>query len=229
MVDSELSTKERAVALSERNERLTVHGQRRRAKTGRLQMGRFSSDQAKAYWEHHAALRAPTALERDPDALDNVCCPGAPRWLNTYFARSQEQVFEHLLDLFSPGGHRALDIGCGAGRWCRRLAARGFSVTGIDLQPELIAENQGRHPDMSFYLCPIQEFTSAERYDLVSCVTVLAHIPAEEQPAVAQRIRSLINPGAIAWCSKIRRTTHLTYGQGLLAVGAISLGVRDSH
>jgi SAM-dependent methyltransferase len=42
-------------------------------------------------------------------------------------------------------GARALDLGCGEGRFCRMLAERGAIVTGIDLTPELarIARERG--------------------------------------------------------------------------------------
>ena len=32
---------------------------------------------------------------------------------------------------------RVLDVGCGVGRWSRRLAKRGAQVTGIDLSPTM--------------------------------------------------------------------------------------------
>lgn len=157
-------------------------------------MARFSSDEARVYWKDHARIRAPLDLDRDPDALNNVCCTDAPSWLNAHYAISQEKVFRYLLGLVpATAGCRALDIGCGAGRWCRALAARGCCVTGIDLQRDLIKQNQVRLPDMAFHLCPIQEFTTAEPFDLVTAVTVLAHIPSEEQPMVAERIRGLLN------------------------------------
>ncbi len=47
---------------------------------------------------------------------------------------------ETCLRLYGPeGGKRLLDIGCGSGRHLLALAARGYQMTGVDLQPEMIA------------------------------------------------------------------------------------------
>lgn len=41
-------------------------------------------------------------------------------------------------------GHRILDLGCGEGRFCRMLANRGASVTGIDPIAEMIRASRER-------------------------------------------------------------------------------------
>jgi SAM-dependent methyltransferase len=48
-------------------------------------------------------------------------------------------------------GARVLDLGCGAGRHARRLAAKGFKVTGIDLSASSIAEaKKSERPHLRF-------------------------------------------------------------------------------
>ncbi|NDZ99780.1 methyltransferase domain-containing protein, partial [Streptomyces sp. SID10116] len=37
-----------------------------------------------------------------------------------------------LLRNLPPGGRTALDVGCGTGRFARRLAARGYEVDALD-------------------------------------------------------------------------------------------------
>jgi SAM-dependent methyltransferase len=50
-----------------------------------------------------------------------------------------------------PKSHpRALDIGCGVGRTCHGLAARGYRVTGIDVNAEALAVAQQRVPGARF-------------------------------------------------------------------------------
>jgi SAM-dependent methyltransferase len=51
-----------------------------------------------------------------------------------------DRLVEHLRP--APGA-RALDLGCGAGRHARQLAARGLDVTGLDLSAESIAQARG--------------------------------------------------------------------------------------
>src|SRR5688572_25558206 len=45
-------------------------------------------------------------------------------------------------------GERVLDVACGAGRYCRALAARGLKVTGIDLSADLLEEARARSPSL---------------------------------------------------------------------------------
>ena len=126
--------------------------------------------------------------------MGNVCCASEPLWLNRNHARLQRMAYRKLFSLIpaaSPGA-RALDIGCGAGRWCRFLADHGYRVTRIDLQPELIWTNRLRYPAMEFQCIPIQECAPREPFDLVSSVTVIQHVPFDEQGVVVQKIRALL-------------------------------------
>jgi len=43
-----------------------------------------------------------------------------------------------LLRQLPPGCRRALDVGCGTGRFARRLAQRGIQVDAIDRSPAAI-------------------------------------------------------------------------------------------
>ncbi len=47
---------------------------------------------------------------------------------------------ERCLTTYGPkGAKRLLDIGCGSGRHLSALAKRGYQVTGLDVQPEMVA------------------------------------------------------------------------------------------
>lgn len=148
------------------------------------------------YWEHHHELRARTDLARDPHALGNVCMPEVPEWLNRHYARGQEAVFEGLLALVEVQPGRALDVGCGAARWSERLHALGWEVTGIDLQQALIDHNRARLPDLTFERVALQELRPERPFDLVCSVTVLGHVPHDEQPRALERLRAITAAGA---------------------------------
>lgn len=45
-------------------------------------------------------------------------------------------------------GHRVLDVGCGAGRYSRALAARGMRMVGVDASRELLDEARRSSPDL---------------------------------------------------------------------------------
>jgi SAM-dependent methyltransferase len=158
---------------------------------------RFDSTQAQEYWRVHFGRRAPVDLDADAEGLDNVCHPGRPPWLNRYYARFQDVVFRTLLESVTPssGPRRALDVGCGAGRWCRVLASHGYEVTGVDLQAPLLAKNRERLPGVHFVCGSLQDFSSDLPFDLVTTVTVLQHNPAADQDRMIAKMRRLLRPG----------------------------------
>jgi SAM-dependent methyltransferase len=164
---------------------------------------RFDTSQAQEYWRVHYGRRAPVDLSADTDGLDNVCHPGRPLWLNQYYARFQEVVFRTLLSAVPSAGpqappRRALDVGCGAGRWCRLLASEGYEVTGVDLQEDLLARNRERTQTVRFVTGSMQDFSSDAPFDLVTTVTVLQHNPPPDQDAMIANMRRLLRPGGSA-------------------------------
>jgi 2-polyprenyl-3-methyl-5-hydroxy-6-metoxy-1,4-benzoquinol methylase len=160
-------------------------------------MKRFNWEEMRRYWESHNSRRATLDLDRDPAKLGNVLHPGAPLWLNEYYARHQKRAYENLFALLPPArlGSRALDIGCGAARWCKFLSERGYEVTGIDLQAELVALNRAMHPEIEFECVSVQEFGLEEPFDLISSVTVLQHNPFPEQDVMIHKLRAMTRPG----------------------------------
>jgi SAM-dependent methyltransferase len=164
---------------------------------------RFDSTQAQEYWRVHYGRRAPVDLEADADGLNNVCHPGRPLWLNRYYARFQEVVFRKLLAAAPQpapraSAPRALDVGCGAGRWCRLLASEGYEVTGVDLQEDLLARNRERMPTLRFVTGSMQDFSSDSPFDLITTVTVLQHNPPADQDGMIANMRRLLRPGGHA-------------------------------
>lgn len=50
-------------------------------------------------------------------------------------------IIDWISDVTGAGpGARAADLGCGTGIWSRALAARGFLVTGVDPNPDMLAQ-----------------------------------------------------------------------------------------
>ena len=71
-------------------------------------------------------------------------------WLDVYAHRNDQEARRrapHLASLLSLRvGQSVLDVGCGAGRYARALAARGMRVTGVDLSSDMIDEARRRSP-----------------------------------------------------------------------------------
>ena len=65
---------------------------------------------------------------------------------------------EHVLDpvmlerVSAQRFERALDVGCGEGRFCRMLQARGIPVVGIDPTEELLAAAKRRNPKSEYQI-----------------------------------------------------------------------------
>lgn len=160
-------------------------------------MKKFEWSQVKEFYEARSAHWQRFDPGDDPDALRNIVLPGAPLWFAKYFARSQERAYQTLFDLIPPARSqaRALDVGCGAGRWTRFLSEHGYQAVGIDLQPALIQAARRRYSHIDFLCTSVQEYSPEEPFDLVSSVEVLQHNPFEEQLGVIRKFRESLTDG----------------------------------
>lgn len=160
-------------------------------------MRKFDWSEVKEFYEARSSYWERTDHEDDPDALGNILNPGEPLWANKYYARSQEMAYQALFDLVPPPRPeaRALDIGCGAGRWARFLSAHGYQTVGIDLQPALIRAARRRYPHIDFLRTSVQDYSPDESFDLVSSVEVIRHNPFEIQHVIIRKIRESLRDG----------------------------------
>jgi SAM-dependent methyltransferase len=165
-----------------------------------------------AYWEQRARRFA-----AEGEGLAAVCSYGMPAYYNRAIHLSQRLALEPWLQLAR--GTKVLDVGCGVGRWSRRLAARGAEVTGIDLSPTMISEArrraalQGVAQHCRFQVQDLAVLDAGETFDVVLGVTVLQHIlgPRALRAAVQRMSAHLAEGGrmivleaapsrAAAWC-----------------------------
>jgi SAM-dependent methyltransferase len=100
--------------------------------------------------------------------------PGHSRWYIERFRamadRGDDLAGEaRMIDAMVPRGSQILDAGCGTGRVGGHLAAAGHHVTGVDLDPELIAEARDQHPGSSWQVGDLSEIDLPERFDVIVC------------------------------------------------------------
>lgn len=157
----------------------------------------YSSDEMRRYWRLHSKIWSDLDREEDPEGLTNVCFNGSPLWLNRFAAHCQRKTVTRLLDSMPEvRGLRALDVGCGTGRWSRLLSARGALTTGIDLQAESLRENQRRLPGCRFVEMSADKLAfSPGSFDLANSVTVIQHVPYEAQVEALREIRRVLVKG----------------------------------
>lgn len=147
------------------------------------------------YWEDRARRFA-----AEGEGLAAVCAYGMPAFYNRAIDFEQRLALAPWLHV--PSGSRVLDLGCGVGRWSRMLAARGATVTGVDISPTMIREarrrahSEGIGDRCRFELGDISMLELEGEFDLVLGVTVLQHIlDPQALRAALTRMSSYIAPG----------------------------------
>jgi SAM-dependent methyltransferase len=123
-------------------------------------------------------------------------------WGNGPYQRITEtivDIHEAVVERLAPSaGDRWLDIACGTGAVAERAAARGASVTGIDLAPALIetarerAANRGLEIDYRVGDCEQLEAADAS-FDAVSSTCGVMFAPDHE--ATARELARVTAPG----------------------------------
>ena len=102
-----------------------------------------------------------------------------------------------LVDAMVPRGARILDAGCGQGRTGAYLAARGHRVTGVDLDPHLVAVARERTPDAHWEVSDLAaDGWAPGPFDLVvSAGNVLAFVAPEDRRTVLAHLADRLVPG----------------------------------
>ncbi|MFE2988460.1 class I SAM-dependent methyltransferase [Streptomyces sp. NPDC059262] len=97
-----------------------------------------------------------------------------------------------LLRRLPKDGRTALDIGCGTGRFARRLAGRGYEVDALDPSAEVIAEAEAVGGGPRFRRADVTATDLPEgHYDVITCLASLHHMPF----ATVTRLRAALAPG----------------------------------
>jgi 2-polyprenyl-3-methyl-5-hydroxy-6-metoxy-1,4-benzoquinol methylase len=88
-----------------------------------------------------------------------------------------------------------IDVGCGTGWLCERLAQYG-RVTGVDMTPSVLERASRRVPQASFLCGDIHELDlPAGTFDVVVTLEVLSHVA--DQAAFVARLGCLLKPGGL--------------------------------
>jgi len=122
----------------------------------------------------------------------------AQAWIE--FVRTGDSNRDYVLDpvmLDLAGdvrGKKVLDAGCGEGRFCRMLAARGAQTTGIDPTAELIELAQKDHPCGRYVQCGAEALPFEDgSFDLA--VSYLTLIDIDDYETAIKEMARVLRPG----------------------------------
>jgi len=182
------------------------------------------------YWDQRARDFAGRGA-----GLRAVCSYGMPAFYNGYIHLTQELALAPHLRVAA--GTEVLDLGCGIGRWSRKLARRGARVVGVDLSESMIGEARRRSAGsrIDYRVADVRALDLGRTFDVVLAVTVLQHILDDGEFArAAKNVARHVAPGGRAVLLEAApsrpspaRDTHVfrarTEAQYLAALGAAGL------
>lgn len=141
-------------------------------------------------WEHFFHLEA--------DQYDGEC-----------FVQNTEAEVEFLIkELQLPPGSRILDVGCGTGRHSVALTERGYTVTGVDLSPDMIGKARekaaSRGYEVDFIVRDAAELDFNCEFDAAiclceGCLCLLGDVddPHDRDLRVLGNIQRALKPGGL--------------------------------
>jgi len=104
---------------------------------------------------------------------------------------------------------QVIDVGCGGGILAESMAAKGATVTGIDMgeAPLSVAQIHGRESGVKVHYEKISAENMSDRlpenFDIVTCMEMLEHVPDPSQTVAA--CAKLVKPGGDVFFSTINR------------------------
>lgn len=116
---------------------------------------------------------------------------------------------DHIDAIAGLVGKSVLDVGCGGGILSEAMAARGASVTGIDLaeKPLKVARlhllESGRQVDYIKISAEELARTRPGRFDVVTCMELLEHVP--DPAATVRACSELVKPGGWVFFATINQ------------------------
>lgn len=139
----------------------------------------------------------------------------------------------YIASILDPAGRDVLDVGCGGGLLAEALAGRGARVVGIDAGS--VAIDAARTHLATSGLAVDYRVTTAEqlaetetaRFDLVTCMELLEHVPRPD--ILVGACASMLRPHGYLVVSTINRTLPAYLGAVLGAEYLLRLLPRGTH
>lgn len=103
--------------------------------------------------------------------------------------------------LTETGGRTVLDAGCGTGRVAIELARRGFIVTGVDADPEMLDTARAKAPELCWHEADLADETAAALPEDVDAVLLAGNVMIFLDPGTEARVlanlTACLRPGGL--------------------------------
>jgi SAM-dependent methyltransferase len=129
-----------------------------------------------------------------------VCHEGAPTYFNEYVNWTQMRAFDKLIGRAAfLAGDPAIDIGCGTGRWTRRLRALGLVAAGYDVSQHMVTRALEIDPETQYQVASATDLPVEDgSQQLCTAITVLHHLPFSDQVVATSEIARVLRPEGFA-------------------------------
>ena len=155
----------------------------------------------------------------------------SPHYHHLYVHRDDQEaagLVDRLIDhVHPPDGAAILDLGCGAGRHSRHLAAKGFDVTGLDLSAESIRQaRQSEHAHLRFLRQDMRLPVRGSTFDCVfSLFTSFGYFddPGDDV-TVLHNVAAALRPGGVLvldYLNVVKAAAHLVPRETLERGGVV--------
>lgn len=155
-----------------------------------------------------------TYYDHEP-AYQRIAAAGGSGWDDLFpdqVGDSYSALDAFLASPLAPTSGRALDLGCGGGQVSRRLAARGFTVTGVDFSPTAIALARAHtsEPGVEYIEGDCLQLALAdESYDLVIDNHVLHCVIGDDRGRFLREVARVLRDGGVFFSSTMSREGDL--------------------
>lgn len=127
--------------------------------------------------------------------------------INDFFDASYSKIYSELLNVELPDQvnfleqnyfhsnndkeFRALDFCCGTGRHLKELSNKGYSLDGVDLNPEAIDTARKNLTTGTVYLSDVQFFQPDSKYDLIySMESSIGYLPDDKTIDILKNVKN---------------------------------------